>query len=192
MRKQHITGLAALSAAGLLLAGCSAGSESEPSPEPTYDQPVDLTMTLWTADEKIIGQFQALADEFRADNPELGELTIETIPFADYNAQLSIRLAGGDAPDLGWIVESATPAWVDSGALLDVSTPQGGRGLGLRRHHPRTSYDDARGTGRGAVRLPVRRHDSSDHLQRDAFAAAGLETPNELVRQRRVDVGEAA
>ena len=117
MRKTQHAAIAALTLAALALAGCTA------APAETEDaEPVDLTMTVWTADEAIIATFQELADEFREDNPELGDLTIETIPFAEYDAQLSIRLSGGEAPDLGWIVESATPAWVDSGALLDISS----------------------------------------------------------------------
>ena len=180
MRKQHITGLAALSAAGLLLAGCSAGSESEPSPDPTYDQPVDLTMTLWTADEKIIGQFQALADEFRADNPELGELTIQTIPFADYNAQLSIRLSGGDAPDLGWIVESATPAWVDSGALLDVSSLKEDEDWNFDDIIPGL-IEKLEGPDGELYGYPFAGTTHPIIYNADAFAAAGLETPNELL-----------
>ena len=180
MRKQHITGLAALSAAGLLLAGCSAGSESEPSPDPTYDQPVDLTMTLWTADEKIIGQFQALADEFREDNPELGELTIQTIPFADYNAQLSIRLSGGDAPDLGWIVESATPAWVDSGALLDVSSLKEDEDWNFDDIIPGL-IEKLEGPDGELYGYPFAGTTHPIIYNADAFAAAGLETPNELL-----------
>lgn len=111
--------LATLSGAALLgvvLSSCAA----QPEP-PSYDEPVNLTMTVWTGDENVMNAYQELAAEFRADNPELGELTIQSLPFAEYVAQLTIQLNGGDAPDLGWIVDSTIPAWVDSGALADIS-----------------------------------------------------------------------
>lgn len=106
-----------LSIPALILAACSAPSESEPDP----NQPVDLTMVTWTNNEGMIETFQTLAEEFRQDNPELGTLTIETVAFDEYTAQIAIRLNGGDVPDLGWVYEAALPAFIDSGTLADIS-----------------------------------------------------------------------
>ncbi|MET0812779.1 MAG: sugar ABC transporter substrate-binding protein [Microbacterium sp.] len=179
MRKNRIAAIAGAVTLGVVLAGCTGGSPEEPA-EPTYDSPVDLTMTLWTADEKIIATFQELADEFRADNPELGELTIQTIPFADYNAQLSIRLSGGDAPDLGWIVESATPAWVDSGALLDVSSLKDDEDWNFDDIIPGL-IEKLEGENGELYGYPFAGTTHPVIFNADAFAAAGLENPNELL-----------
>lgn len=119
-----------LAAGALVLTACGGGGDGD---EAGTDGPVDLTMTVWTSDENIIAKYEALADGFREENPELGELTVQTIPFEDYLAQLTIQLNGGDAPDLGWVVESATPAFVSSGALAD---------LGALRDDPDYDFDD--------------------------------------------------
>lgn len=180
MRRTQRAAIAALAVGALALTGCATGDGADPTP--TYDSPVDMTMTLWTADETIIAKFQQLADEFREDNPELGELTIETIPFADYNAQLSIRLSGGEAPDLGWIVESATPAWVDSGALLDISS---------LKEDEDWAYDDIianlttalEGENGELYGYPFAGTTHPIIYNKTAFEAAGLPTPNELFDQ---------
>lgn len=79
-------------------------------------------MTVWTADETQLAQFQEIADAYVAENPELvSDITFETLPFADYTTSLTTQLAGGNAPDLGWIMESYAPEFVQSGALADIS-----------------------------------------------------------------------
>lgn len=118
MNKRTAIPIAGASLIALALASCSPAALEPASSE----NPVDLTMTIWTDNENVLGTYQKLADQFRENNPELGELTMQTVPFADYVAQLTIQLSGGDAPDLGWIVESSTLAWVDSGALADISS----------------------------------------------------------------------
>jgi len=168
--------LAAAAALSMTLASCAGGAT--PDAKPTYDKPVDLTMTLWTADETIIAKFQTLADEFRADNPELGDLTIETIPFADYNAQLGIRLSGGDAPDLGWIVESATPAWVDSGALLDLSSLKEDEDWDFADIIPNL-YTALEGPDGELYGYPFAGTTHPIIYNKTAFETAGIETPNE-------------
>lgn len=178
MKKAHLTGVALLAAGALALAGCSS--------EVTYDEPVDLTMTLWTSDEAIIAQFQALADEFREENPELGELTIQTIPFAEYNAQLGIRISSGDAPDLGWIVESATPAWVDSGALLDISSLKTDPDWNFEDIIPNL-YTALEGDNGELYGYPFAGTTHPIIYNVDAFREAGLETPNELAAKGEWD-----
>ncbi|WP_308798126.1 ABC transporter substrate-binding protein [Agromyces silvae] len=176
MRKTQRAAIAAMAIAGLALAGCTSAET------PGSEEPVDLTMTLWTADETIIATFQELADEFRADNPELGELTIETIPFADYDAQLSIRLSGGDSPDLGWIVESATPAWVDSGALLDISSLKEDESWNFEDIIPNL-YSELEGDDGELYGYPFAGTTHPIIYNATAFEQAGLPTPNELFDQ---------
>ncbi|AEG44649.1 multiple sugar transport system substrate-binding protein [Isoptericola variabilis J7] len=87
----------------------------------TPSEPVDLRMTVWTADESQLALFQEIADEYVAQNPELvSSVTFETIPFEDYTTSLTTQLAGGNAPDLAWILESYAPEFVSSGALVDL------------------------------------------------------------------------
>ena len=175
-RNWRLAAIAATSAGALALAGC-AGSGT-----PTYDEPVDLTMTVWTGDETILATFQALADEFREENPELGELTIETIPFAEYNSQLAIRLSGGDAPDLGWIVESATPAWVDSGALHDVSVLKDDADWDFDDIIPNL-YAELEGDNGEIYGYPFAGTTHPVMYNVDVFEEAGVTTPAELLER---------
>lgn len=106
-----------ITAAALTLAGCS-GSPSEAE---TPDKPVDLRMTVWTADESQLALFQEIGDAYVEENPDtVASVTFEAIPFADYTTTLTTQLAGGNAPDLGWILESYAPEFVGSGALAEV------------------------------------------------------------------------
>jgi multiple sugar transport system substrate-binding protein len=109
---------AGIAAVALALTGCSGSPEAT-----TPDEPVDLRMTVWTADETQLALFQEIADAYVDENPDLvSDVTFEAIPFADYTTTLTTQLAGGNAPDLGWILESYAPEFVESGALVDVAS----------------------------------------------------------------------
>lgn len=110
-------GIAAV-ALTLTLAGCSGSSTEAETP----DGPVELRMTVWTADETQLALFQEIADDYIAENPDLvSEITFEPIPFEEYTTSLTTQLAGGNAPDLAWILESYAPEFVQSGALVDLA-----------------------------------------------------------------------
>lgn len=109
---------AGIAATALALTGCS----GSPTGAETPDEPVELRMTVWTADETQLALFQEIADAYIAENPELvSKVTFEPIPFEDYTTSLTTQLAGGNAPDLGWILESYAPEFVSSGALTDIT-----------------------------------------------------------------------
>jgi multiple sugar transport system substrate-binding protein len=117
-RRLALTTSAGIAAAALVLTGCSGSPEAGATP----DEPVDLRMTVWTADETQLALFQEIADAYVEENPELvASVTFEPIPFEDYTTTLTTQLAGGNAPDLGWILESYAPEFVSSGALADIT-----------------------------------------------------------------------
>lgn len=119
-RRASAAGAATLAAA-LTLTACSGDGTPEGAPE-TPSEPVDLRMTVWTADEKQLALFQEIADAYVAENPDLvSSVTFESIPFEDYTTSLTTQLAGGNAPDLAWIFESNAPEFVESGALVDLA-----------------------------------------------------------------------
>lgn len=118
-RRAPLAVSAGIAAVALTLAGCSNSGSTETE---TPSEPVDLRMTVWTADETQLAMFQEIADAYIADNPDLvSEITFEPIPFEDYTTTLTTQLAGGNAPDLGWILESYAPEFVQSGALVDLA-----------------------------------------------------------------------
>lgn len=96
---------AALAAAAVLVvAGCSADtSDDETSSTPAAAGSVDLRMTVWTSNEDHLALFDSIAEAYRSEHPEIGSITFESLPFADYNTTLTTQIAGGNAPDLAWM-----------------------------------------------------------------------------------------
>ncbi|WP_454856716.1 ABC transporter substrate-binding protein [Promicromonospora soli] len=107
--------------ASLALAACGSSDGDAVGEPETPSEPVDLRMTVWTADAAQLALFDEIADAYIEENPELvNSVTFETIPFEDYTTSLTTQLAGGNAPDLAWILESYAPEFVSSGALADL------------------------------------------------------------------------
>jgi multiple sugar transport system substrate-binding protein len=105
---------AGVAAALLALAGCGGGSDSGSS------GPVDLRMTIWSANAKHAALFDQIAAAYKKDHPEVGKITFESIPFDSYTTALTTQIGGGNAPDLAWILESTAPDFVTSGALTPI------------------------------------------------------------------------
>lgn len=119
VQRRSITTALTASFATVALAACN-GSGTDVS-EPDPDEPIDLRMTVWTADESQLALFDDIADAYIAENPDLvSSVTFESLPFDDYTTSLTTQLAGGNTPDLAWIFESTAPEFVGSGALADL------------------------------------------------------------------------
>ena len=105
----------ALALAGLLgLAAC--GSDAQPA----ADGPVSLRMTIWTSNEAHLKLFNEIATEYRAGHPDVTEIKFDPIPFENYTTTLTTQIAGGNGPDLAWVLESSAPDFVSSGALVPL------------------------------------------------------------------------
>lgn len=168
---------AGIAAVALVLAGCS-GSPTEPA---TPDEPVDLRMTVWTADETQLAMFQEIADAYIEENPDLvASVTFETVPFEDYTTTLTTQLAGGNAPDLAWILESYAPEFVESGALVDIApTLQETEGYDYDDLLPSSlalwQKDD------GLFAYPFSNSPFAMFVNTDQLSAAGQENPADLL-----------
>jgi multiple sugar transport system substrate-binding protein len=114
--KLRLLAAAATSAALLALAGCGgSGSDS-----PAASGPIDLRMTIWSANAKHTALFDQIAAAYKKDHPEIGKISFESIPFDSYTTALTTQIGGGNAPDLAWILESTAPDFVTSGALEPI------------------------------------------------------------------------
>lgn len=175
MKRTLRTPLAAATALATVaaLAACSGGSAA---PDPST--PVDMTMTVWTSDEKIIATLESLADDFRKDNPSLGSFEVQSIPFAEYTKQLSVQLTGGKAPDLAWIVEANMPAFIASGALHDISAVKTDAAFGFDQYLPNVLSQVS--TDAGLFGIPFANTAQPVIYNVGAFEAAGVDTPAEL------------
>lgn len=108
-----ITG--ALAATAMTLAACSAPAPAEP------EGPVDLRMTVWTSNEDHLALFDSIAEAYMAENENVASVTFDPLPFDDYTTTITTQIAGGNAPDLAWVLENAALDFVGSGALLDLA-----------------------------------------------------------------------
>lgn len=80
---------------------------------------VNLRMTIWSANEAHLKLFNAIAEGFTAQHPNV-KVTYESLPFENYTTTLTTQIAGGNAPDMAWILETAAYDFVNSGALYPL------------------------------------------------------------------------
>lgn len=117
MKRSYAAAAGIAVVATLALAGCS-GSGDQAAPEESSG-PVTLTLSGWSLD--TTPEFQALADAFHEENPDV---TIELKGYdpAEYNTLLTADLAAGSGPDIITQKEvKFVPTFVEGGQLLDVS-----------------------------------------------------------------------
>lgn len=85
----------------------------------TEDQ-VNLTMSIW-GNEQHQEMLNGLFEEFYKTHPNVN-VTIETVPYADYQQKMSVLAAGKELPDIGWVAERMAPQFMANGILRDLSS----------------------------------------------------------------------
>ena len=115
-----LTGVAVIAITALALSACSTAT---PTPTKTAAPAgsVDLRMTTWTADPTQLALFNSIADSYKKSHPEIGTITFDSLPFADYTSTITTQIAGGQQPDLAWVMETDAPDFVSSGALAPLT-----------------------------------------------------------------------
>ncbi|WP_082500804.1 ABC transporter substrate-binding protein [Agreia sp. Leaf244] len=113
MSAMKLSATAALAVSALVLSGCAAGASDD-------DTPVSLRMTVWTSNEDQLAMFDEIADAYIADHPEVKSITFDPLDFESYTTTLTTQLAGGNPPDMAWVLENAAPDFVSSGALVPL------------------------------------------------------------------------
>jgi multiple sugar transport system substrate-binding protein len=78
--------------------------------------PVTLRMTTWSANDAHVKLFNEIAAEYKQSHPDV-TVKFDALPVDSYTTTLTTQIAGGNAPDLAWILEAAAPDFVSSGAL---------------------------------------------------------------------------
>lgn len=140
-----------------------------------------LRFTVWTGGKAHLDMLNSFSEGFKETHPNVN-IKFETIPFADYIQKISIQISGKNPPDLGWMLESSAPAFIDANALANISTV-----LDEAKNY---DYDDF---SKSAMNLWVRNQAvygipfSTSPLvmfyNKDMLNAKGLEEPNELLKQ---------
>ncbi|MEO6012823.1 MAG: sugar ABC transporter substrate-binding protein [Devosia sp.] len=80
--------------------------------------PVTITYAYW--DTTVTPAFQAAADEFQKDNPNI-TVELRTVPFSDYFTKLNTQLPSGTAPDAFWLQNIQFPLYQQNGVLADLT-----------------------------------------------------------------------
>ena len=105
---------AAIAAIALLgtLTACGGG-------EGAAGGPVTLRMTTWSSNEAHVKLFNDIAAEYKQTHPDV-TVRFDALPVDSYTTTLTTQIAGGNPPDLAWILEGAAPDFVSSGALTPL------------------------------------------------------------------------
>lgn len=137
-----------------------------------------LRFTIWSGNQAHLDMLNGFAESFREIRPDVS-VRLDVIPFADYVQKITLQLAGGNPPDLGWLAEATAPTFVDAGVLANL-------GPVLRSD---SDYDFADFStsalglwvkGDAVYGVPFSTSPFIMYFNADMFAAAGLETPDVL------------
>ncbi|MFN7024576.1 MAG: ABC transporter substrate-binding protein [Pseudorhizobium sp.] len=79
----------------------------------------DLRMTVWTGSEAHLTMLNSIAESFKVKHPDVN-VTFETVPVNDYTQKLTFQVAGGNPPDIAWMMEDAAPAFENANLLMDL------------------------------------------------------------------------
>lgn len=79
----------------------------------------ELRVTVWTGSEAHLKMLHGIAKGFTDTHPGV-TVKFETVPVADYTQKLTFQVAGGNAPDVAWMMEDAAPAFENAGLLMDL------------------------------------------------------------------------
>lgn len=146
----------------------------------------ELRFTVWTGNEAHLAMLNGYAESFMASHPGV-TVTFETIPAADYTQKLTFQLAGGNAPDAGWLMEDAAPTFASAGALEDI-----GPVLNSVEGYDLADFSEpAMGlwSGDGKVwGVPFSTSPFVIFYNKDMFDAAGLEDPLALAAKGEWDM----
>ncbi len=107
-------------------------------------------------------------------------MTFESLPFDTYTTALTTQIAGGNAPDMAWIFETAAYDFVNSGALYPLTD--------TLKATPGYNLDEVSAGGHRALAkdgmlyaYPFSTSPFAVFVNNDLIKAAGAKTPAELI-----------
>jgi multiple sugar transport system substrate-binding protein len=119
-RRSLLAAMPAAGLAGLTLASCSA-DEGSGDGDAAPDGPIELRMTVWSANDGHHAIFNQIADSYIEANPDkVSAVSFEALS-DDYVSALTTQIAGGQSPDLAWIMESFATQFVETGVFTSLT-----------------------------------------------------------------------
>lgn len=135
----------------------------------------ELRVTIWTGNEAHLKMLNGFAESFRAKRPDV-TVKFETIPPGDYTQKLTFQIAGGNPPDLGWLMEDAAPTFARAGILEDLAPT-----LNAAKDYDFADFSKpAMGlwtSGAKVIGVPFSTSPFVIFFNKDMFDKAGLEDP---------------
>lgn len=137
-----------------------------------------LRFTIWSGNQAHLNLLNGIAAAYQRAHPGV-DIRFDVVPFGEYVQKITLQLAGGTAPDLGWLLETSAPTFINAGTLVNVGAALKG--------DPAYAFDDI---AKPALELWVRRDavygvpfSTSPFItffNRDLFRTARLTPPDEL------------
>lgn len=137
---------------------------------------VELKFMMW-GNQAHIDVYNKLIDGFTKENPGI-KVTMESVPFADYQQKISVLAAGGSLPDLAWVSERMIPQFKSNHILADVSAFKDDAQFKLDDYIPSTL--DLFREGDQLLGLPFSTPPVVMFYNQTLFDKAGLTDPNTL------------
>lgn len=139
----------------------------------------ELRMAIWSANEAHLALFNEIAAAYKETHPDVN-VTFDSLAFDGYTTTLTTQIAGGNAPDLAWILETTASDFVNSGALVPLkATFEATEGYNLADV---TESALALWTKDGEIyAYPFSTSPIGVFVNNDLVKAAGQKTPAELV-----------
>jgi len=165
--------LAAATVLAVAVAGCGSGGSGG-------NGPVDLRMTVWTANKDQLALFNQIAADYQKSHSNIKSIKFDALPYDGYTTALTTQIAGGNPPDLGWIFERDAPDFVSSGALTDLGpTLKAAAGYNLSDLTPSTL---ALWQNKGKLyAYPFSTSPFGMFYNEDMFTKAGVQTPDQMI-----------
>lgn len=143
---------------------------------------VSLRVTVWTGADEHLALFDDIADAFIDQHDQVTDVTFDVLSFDDYNEALTVQLAGGNPPDLGWVFERNAPEFIESGVLADIGADLAGDadyGVDDLSDAAMGLWQD----GDAVYAYPFSTSPFNVFYNADAYAEAGLDNPSELLER---------
>lgn len=140
-------------------------------------KPVKLTFVSWLSNKDQLALLETFVKEFNERKGSALEVTFQNIPFAEYNTKLVLQLQTSTPPDLGLILESTAPAFIDAKLLAPLDAA-------LKPYNPADFVPKTMELwtrGRTTYAVPLSTSPFFLFYNEDLFRKAGVPTPPEQI-----------
>jgi multiple sugar transport system substrate-binding protein len=121
--------LAAAGAALLTVAACSSSGSSGNGSSGT----INLTYAMWQTPEQA--GYQKSIDVFEKAHPNI-HVTIEAIPYTNYQPKLTTEFTSGGGPDVYWVNTPMIATWLKDGVMEDLTSKIQAAHINLSQYLP--------------------------------------------------------